>query len=909
MDPTTLQSTIVQMIERVAPGMGQQLYMALSMQFPQLQDKLMTTPFLYQGTATGLYERSLANSISMAAFRTMRPAMFREREDFFMGVNKLLRPYSEADYSSRAAYDAIMRSDAKGMANNPLWMMLYQTLDPTGTAAGFQALNQAGSNLIRNAYAGGNRQAFGLANVASRMFTDSQGHFKFDRRDFGSMGFDEVAQLTAALTRNMYLDPNAAAPENITKASEDLSKKVQEYAKALAPLKDVFGKDVPAMIKSIEELTDQSLGNMDPTLLRNRVNSAMSGVLTGSYSLGELVDTTKEIYGALGQMNVPSINDFSAEEQAATILGITNSGYAPATMKNARFRRAVQQNVLRTSNSRGAEYANYAYAAWKEKEENKNATVDQFFEQLNALTSGPNAISAQSAFLQMTGASDLYTLKYLGSGSSYYMDAVQRDIGGRVARQSELNRARDNYINNGVGDRATRATAWEMINQNGDLLTMSDQQLRSMDMADDIRAEIFRFRNWSGGVYEPARVQMAAKHANARAEERRGRIRSYQEMLNTLEDWEPTVQDPKEFAKRFFGLDGRKAESLKQLFGKGLAPLSPEDQKYLEDSLRMYNTASGSDIVRTNKDYTEFIRKMTTSDNATFAHYRELYNKTTNDEDRLAYSQMAMLSTVYDTDTLDRYFKGFDPGTKAFRERANKLHGQVFNPRARYEEGKADFEKAMKERGAEDIYKQIDSTYQKTESLNDVYDMLTKLQAPANLSEADQEKWNSNIEFAKSRIMSSMAADNKAGDKLLHQHFALTALSEDQGKKADEKVIKDSKLYKELQSAIQKDGVEAGLKLLNDETKMKGYDSKDVSAAEAFLNGVEGVSGAYGGQSDMSGLINELLSKLGTLFQSITELIEQNRSGGGRGGKSAEPATPAETDPSTDGGYFGGYSF
>lgn len=874
MDPTTLQSTLIQMIERVAPGMGQQLYTALSMQFPQLQDKLMTTPLWYQGTSTGLYERSLMNSINMASFRTMRPAMFREREDFFMGVNKLLRPYSEADYSSRAAYDAIMRSDAMGMASNPLWMMLYQSLDPTGSAAGFQALNQAGANLIRNAYAGGNRQAFGLANVASRMFTDSNGHFRFDRRDFGSMGFDEVAQVTAALTKNMYLDPKSAAPENIEKASAELTKKVQEYAKALAPLKDVFGKDVPAMIKSIEELTDQSFGNMDPTLLRNRVNNAMSGVLTGSYSLGELVDTTKEIYGALGQMNVPSINDFSAEEQAATILGITNSGYAPATMKNARFRRAVQQNVLRTSNSRGAEYANYAYAVWKEA--NQKGTAEDFMNQLNALTSGPNAISAQSAFLQMTGAADLYTLKYLGSGSANYMDAVQRDIGGKVARQSELNRARDNYIHNGVGDSAMRAAAWDEISKNGELLTMSDDQLRKRVMNDELRAEIFRFRNISGGVYEPARVQLAAYHANQRAEERRGRIRSYQEMLNTMEDWKPVSQDPREFAKRFFGLDGKPAESLREILGSGMAPLSPEDQKYLEDSLRMYNTASGTDIVRTNKDYTEFIRKMTTSDNATFAHYRELYNQTENKDDKLAYSQMAMLSTVYDSDTLEKYFKDYKPGTKEFRKRAAELHGKVFDPKKRFKEGLDQFKKDL---GDDKLYDQIVKQFDSTKSLNDVYDMLME-RGEGDLSAEDKDK----NEFAKNYVKNAMAANQKEGDKLIHKQFALTALSEDRAKGKDA-VITDTALYNQLRSTIQEKGVEGGFELLKDKDKMKGYDSKDIDAAKAFLNGVQGVSGAYGGQADMSGLINELLSKLGTLFQSITELVEQNRNGGNSGGK------------------------
>ena len=879
MDPTTLQSTIINMINQVAPGSGPQLYMMLSQYFPQLQDKLLTTPLWYQGTTTGLYERSLMNSISMAATRAIRPTMFREREDFFMGVNKLLHPYVESEYSSKAAYDSIMRSDAMGMSSNPLWMMLYQPLDPTGSAAGFQALNQAGANLIRNGYAGGNRQAFNLANVASRVFTDANGRFKFDRRDFGSMGFDEVAQVTAALTRNMYLDPNAGAPENIEKASQDLTKKVQEYTKALAPLKDVFGKDVPAMIKSIEELTDQSLGNMDPTILRNRVNSAMSGVLTGSYSLGELVDTTKEIYGALGQMNVPSINDFSAEEQAATILGITNSGYAPATMKNARFRRAVQQNVLRTSNSRGAEYANYAYAMWREA--NPNGSADDFFKQLTALTTGDNAISAQSAFLQMTGAADLYTLKYLGSGSSYYMDVVQRDIGGRVARQSELNRARDNYINNGVGNRDVRAAAWEMISQNGELLTMSDDQLRKMEnLTPEIRAEIYRFRNWSGGVYEPARVQLAADLANKQAEERRGRIRSYQDMLNTLESWKPVSQDPKEFAIRFFGLNGQKAESLKDIFGSGMAPLSQSDQQYLEDSLRMFQKTRGDDTVMTNADYTEFIRNMTTSDNATFAHYRELYNKADNERDKLAYSQMAMLSTVYDADTLEKYFKGYEPGTQEFQKRAAELYKMVFNPRERFED-------AMKELGKDDkfnkdLYGQMQTHYEKNQSLTGMHSWLQDMEVPEHVkAEGSQAvaKWKADKERAMSLVNSANSPSRKKADEAIQRTLLSAEFTNDWNQVMEDKVIKDEGKYNQIQAAIKEGGVER----LKEVTK--NWSKEDKDAVNSIVNRVPGANGAYGGQPDMSGLINELLSKLETLFQSITELVEQNKNGGNSGGK------------------------
>jgi hypothetical protein len=74
------------------------------------------------------------------------------------------------------------------------------------------------------------------------------------------------------------------------------------------------------------------------------------------------------------------------------------------------------------------------------------------------------------------------------------------------------------------------------------------------------------------------------------------------------------------------------------------------------------------------------------------------------------------------------------------------------------------------------------------------------------------------------------------------------------------------------------------------------------------VNRVPGANGTYSGQADLASLIPTLLEKMGSLIENITIFIEQNRNGGGRG-KSAEQATPAETDPSTDGGYFGGYSF
>jgi hypothetical protein len=249
------------------------------------------------------------------------------------------------------------------------------------------------------------------------------------------MNVGEAAAVTAAITKDFDLFNDVGIdPSRIRAATDKLRDKVREYAKALGPLKDVFGSDIPAMIAALENLSGQRLSQLNPQRMGAMVERVMVGATVGGYNLGQVVNMRSKIGSAIGQMNVPYINEMGALAQAATVLDATVTGFAPATMTQERYQNSVGEWVMRTSNSSGAEYLNLAYATWKQN--NPEGTFEDFKAQYNTLRS---EFGADKAILEIAGASDFYNLKNQGYQSRYFTDAVREDIGGRLAREENLN--------------------------------------------------------------------------------------------------------------------------------------------------------------------------------------------------------------------------------------------------------------------------------------------------------------------------------------------------------------------------------------------------------------------------------------------------------------------------------------
>lgn len=443
----------------VAPMLKPMMYQALGLESQGQRDALLdfvvSTNMTQFGTALELRNRQY-NRIASANVDRMKQAKLNS---WLLDFRKSTMSYNswkaakiaegyKGDLSD-AAYQRAMRDDAAGLATNPAWAMLYQGFDPDGIYAASENLQLASANLARNASLRGQRNAFAQARALNKFFADG----KFNTADYGFMGIGEVSAVAAALTRDIDFFGDASGPGGMKRATKRLSEKLQEYTQALAPLKDVFGKDVPAMIKAVEELSGRRFTNIGAGSINSLVRQVLDGATAGNYTLQQVVDTGSAWRSALLQMNVPFLNDLSSVGVAQSVLNSTApAGAAPRYMSQARWEKMAGDHITRASVSRGGEMFAQAYAILLQR--NPNLTFEEFMARYN----NSYRTSVAGTLYAMTGAHNAADLERQAGASGMLPQAYEQNIntkaslemGARVSRT----RLRDRLRAQGYGSGA-----------------------------------------------------------------------------------------------------------------------------------------------------------------------------------------------------------------------------------------------------------------------------------------------------------------------------------------------------------------------------------------------------------------------------------------------------------------------
>lgn len=431
------------------PMLTPYLNQALGLQGPGWRNPIMDTVLFSNQTPYGTYNSQLQNRFNFAASDALNRQSNSARRGWIENINRTMmsfdswrdtdigKQYAEISASEkelRGYYDDYIANKAAGQ-DGFLWGMGYKMFDPEGFESARNYLSMAGANIIRRGAVAGRRTAYLQAKAVGDMFLDENGKFNYKASDYGHMNIGETAAVTAALTTDTNLFDNLGAdPADMRKAVDALKRKTQEFTKALSPLKDIFGSDIPAMITALENASGQRLSQMDPSRISALSARIATSTVVGGYTDKQITDMATTIAGGIRQMNVPYINMLGAAYQGMTVLDASTTGMAPAAMTMQRYQDNVGQLVMRTSNSQGAEYLNLAYAAWRDR--NENGTFEEFQAEYNDLR---NQYGADAAILRMGGASDFYALKNIGYQSQYYQQAVEQDLGGQIARTEHLN--------------------------------------------------------------------------------------------------------------------------------------------------------------------------------------------------------------------------------------------------------------------------------------------------------------------------------------------------------------------------------------------------------------------------------------------------------------------------------------
>ena len=646
---------------------------------PTARSAFMDLPLMSNMTPYGIYREQLNNQISRVASDALLRQSYAAKRQWIENINRTTMSFASWQQTKNGklyagmspaeqelAYNNYITTKTLGDSDNFLYTLGYNLLDPDGLVAASTYLQQAGANQVRFGSQRGSRTAMLQARAIGNMFTDeTTGKFTFKRSDYGFMSIGDAAAIAAALTKERdFFDSAGSGPitaDKMKQAVTDLQTAVQSYTKALGPLKDVFGSDIPAMIRSIEDLSGKRMTTLQPDQISTLVSRVMANTIVGGYNIGQLVNARTQMTSAIRQMNVPFYNELGAASQAMTSLNMTATGMTPAMMTDARYQRNVADWVLRTSNSAGAGYINAAAAIWLDR--NTGKTLDQFEEAYRTMR---GQYGATDALMRMTGTANLYMLNVAGMQSGNYQRVIEADAGGRLSRWESLEALIDKGRNMS-NDRTAFDEAIALAKTQSKLLSSSkaiDDAIKNKTVSERVAKQL-RFIQAGMGMGITGEQLATGLTAYAEDEQKRKDAALAEQRLaaaQALKDvWIP--ENVLDVANEFI-----KGTPLEEIFEAGtrIAVSDPEMRRYL--------TSVGSaakDMLYSNPLYkymSEEQRKDYVSKNLTYGYLNGITNKeyqnaltryeqATSENDKSRFALQMQIASNVDTQRLEDFLK------------------------------------------------------------------------------------------------------------------------------------------------------------------------------------------------------------------------------------------------------------
>ena len=436
---TSPQDFIASLLNSVlgdVPGGAQLLAPWLTTQisrFTGIGPDQLTNPLWSDMSAYGTGQYQLNQFANRLGGQIATSSLQGARDQLNAGFQRMLmseKAWADKHQGSTTGYQDYIDSQVRDMQNNPFWRGVYWLADPLDERQTSAYLSMASSNLMRAGLSRGDLGAVGKTKqLMNRLFTDQNDKYSFDKKQFGDMSQTEVAALTAALTKDADLqqltrgaDLSQQDAGKLKDAAEGFKKTVESYAKALGPLKDVFGKDIPGMVRAMEEMSGQTLAQMSPERAHQIAQAVTDRVATGRYSMEEVSAMTASLHSVYSKMDVSSVTRLMAPHIGLGILDAVNGGVRPETMTAQDFSKTMADMRIRQSAATNTQNVAKAYALWKERQDPKaDSSFSAFREQANAMGYQENATAT---LLQMAGVTNTAALN-AGFGSAGYTEALE----------------------------------------------------------------------------------------------------------------------------------------------------------------------------------------------------------------------------------------------------------------------------------------------------------------------------------------------------------------------------------------------------------------------------------------------------------------------------------------------------
>lgn len=347
-------------------------------------DIAWNSPLISQQSTYGIYRDAARKREDRVADSAMRSALESGKERF---VSDLLKNTFSEDYFKRQegwtqsekneaaglSYDQWISMKASSAARNPFVSALYSHMDPRGYGQAGVAMRDVFHNIVQNGGGStGNMQIYGAArDVIKDLFRDKNGDFNYNKSEYGGFSMDATAGIAKALTEtsNVLEGANTSSSSELRGAAQKLQNKIQEYAKALEPLRDVFGNDMGKIMSSISQVTGRSMADMSAGHVAQIAGRMSQGLLNGTISSTDELSARIGMHrDMLANMRVAPMQELFAAHQTMTTLEMSRGRFHNARVSREFAASTAMGKVLDSQNSPMEDFLAQTYSIWKQEQ-------------------------------------------------------------------------------------------------------------------------------------------------------------------------------------------------------------------------------------------------------------------------------------------------------------------------------------------------------------------------------------------------------------------------------------------------------------------------------------------------------------------------------------------------------------
>lgn len=170
-----------------------------------------------------------------------------------------------------------------------------------------------------------------------------------------------------------------------------LARKVQDITAQLRPLKDIFGRDIPAMFNALQQLSGQAFSSMSARQVANQTTKLISLMKVTGVGVQDISKASQAIREQVRQINPRTADSaqLASTGIAQSIIQQQNGGMGGLNnMTTARFNSSIANYNMRVAASQGGQMVRKALGMYVQKQVRSGNTTDIQGAQATAISKG-----------------------------------------------------------------------------------------------------------------------------------------------------------------------------------------------------------------------------------------------------------------------------------------------------------------------------------------------------------------------------------------------------------------------------------------------------------------------------------------------------------------------------------------